>query len=73
LVVRIENRDRSVTPALGAIIRLLAEIVADELLAERHDGAGFPTIQQTPDAMTLREGNPYDHEDLEKPLLHLHS
>lgn len=59
--------------ALGAIIRLFAEIVADELLAEQRDGAGFPTIQQTPDAMTVREGSPYDHKDLEKPLLHVHS
>lgn len=53
-------------PALQALIRLFAEIVADELLAEQHDEAGFPTILQTPDAMTAREGSPCDHEDLEK-------
>lgn len=54
------------SPALRDIIRLFAEIVADELLAEQHDEAGFPTILQTPDAMTVQEGSPCDHEDLEK-------
>lgn len=60
-------------PALGAIIRLFAEIVTDELLAEQQDEAGFPTILQAPDAMTVREGSPCDYEDLEKSLLHVHS
>lgn len=55
-------------PALGAIIRLFAEIVADELLTEQRDKAGIPTSQQTPDAMIVREGDRYDHQDPKKPL-----
>lgn len=67
-VTRREVRGRPMSSALRDLIRLFAELVVDELLAEQRDGAGIPTIQPMPDAITVREGNPYDHQDLEKPL-----
>jgi hypothetical protein len=58
--------------ALRDLIRLLAEIVADELLAEQCGRAGIPTIQQAPDALIVREGNPDVHQIPEKSLLPAH-
>lgn len=71
-VIRREVRGRTMNTALRDLIRLFAEIVVDELLAEQSDGAGAQTSHQLPNAMTVREGNLHDHQDFEKPLLPAH-